>query len=70
MHADIGGKGLLDEHINLGYVEHEHDWIEELLQFYLERLSTAIWHDYTILIVIVDYCVLCVCHFNFNTTRA
>ena len=33
MHADIEGKGLLDEHISLGYAEHEHDWIEELLIF-------------------------------------
>ena len=33
MHADIGGKGLLDEHINLRYAEYEQDWIEELLNF-------------------------------------
>ena len=68
MHADIEGKGLLDEHISLGYVEHEQDWIEELLMFYLERLSMAIRHESTILIVIVDYCVYCVCHFNSNST--
>ena len=67
MHADIEGKGLLDEHISLGYVEHEQDWIEELLMFYLERLSMAIQHEYTILIVIVHYYVYCVRHVNFNT---
>ena len=69
MHADIEGKGLLDEHISLGYVEHEQDWIEELLIFYLERLSMAIRHEYTILIVIVDCCVYGVRHYNFNTIR-
>ena len=33
MQANIGGKGLLDEHINFGYAEYEQDWIEELLNF-------------------------------------
>ena len=33
MHADIGGKGLLDEQINLGYAEYAQDWIEEWLIF-------------------------------------
>ena len=67
MHVDIEGKRLLDEHISLGCVEHEQDWIEELLIFYLERLSMAIRHEYIILNVIVDYYVYCVRHFNLNT---
>ena len=33
MHADIEGKGLLDEHISVGYAENEQDWIERLLIF-------------------------------------
>ena len=33
MHADIEGKGSLDDHISLGYVGHEQDWIERFLFF-------------------------------------
>ena len=30
MHAEVERKGLLDEHISLGYAEHEQDWLERL----------------------------------------
>ena len=32
MHVEIEGKGLLDEHISLGYAEHEQVGIERLLK--------------------------------------
>ena len=31
MQVDIGGKRLLDEHINLGYAQYEQEWIEDCL---------------------------------------